>query len=51
MFDQEFFVKFSWICHHCQEFTKKHYIVVIEKPVAWGYWDDDSLPYVLNGPI
>ena len=28
----------------CQEFTKKHYIVVIEKPIAWGYWGDDSLP-------
>jgi hypothetical protein len=36
MFDQEFFYIPTRIFCHCQEFTKKHYIVAIKRAGIWG---------------
>jgi hypothetical protein len=41
----------TWNRYRCQEFAKKHYIVVVKKAGAWGCWGEYTLPYVLNGPI
>ena len=44
MFDHECFYVYILSCCHCQEFKKKHYIVVIKKVGAWRCRSDAILP-------